>query len=263
MTTVADSTAPRVPARLLRGATLLAVAATLLSAIDHAVVALATLVPEAGDWSARLKAIDGMHLVWSIVHVCAAVLALPLGYLLVSLAYPLPRLGALATQNPAAAVQATAHVLGAAAVSTACFGGTDASSFVISAAYAGICWLVLVLICAAHRRITRFRDHEEIAGGNVAAALASAGLHLSVALMVAHSTVGSFEGWAASLVAFGKSLVWVLALYPFRQFVVARLVLDMTPAELDRQVAVDRDPWIGGVEGLGYIFAALVLSSAW
>ncbi len=263
MTTSANSIAQPVPARLLRGAMHLALAATVLSAVDHAVVSVVALVPDAGDWASRLKAIDGTHLAWASVQIVAAVLALPLGYLLVSLAYPLPRLSSLASSNPAAAIQGTAHIFGAAAVSTACFGGVDGQSFVIGAAYAGICWLALIVICATHRKVTGFRDQDEVAAGNIAAALASAGLHLSVALMVVGATEGTFDGWRPSLVAFGRSLVWVLALYPFRQFVVARLVLDMTPTELDRRVSVDRDPWIGGVEGLGYIFAALVLSSAW
>lgn len=255
----------RVPdsGRLFRGAMGLAVVATFIASVEHAVVALSERLPESGPLLERLKAVDGTHFLWAAVHVAGALLALPLGYLIVGFAYPSRGLGSQSGANAAASVQATAHVLGVAAVASACFGGVDAESFVVASVFAVLCWVALVAVCALHRTVTTYRDHDEVSGGNLAAALSSAGLHLGVALVVAASASGSFEGWDRALPGFLKSVAWVVALYPFRQVIVARVVLGMTPADLDARIAHDRDVWCGGVEGLGYLFAALAVTASW
>jgi uncharacterized membrane protein YjfL (UPF0719 family) len=139
----------------------------------------------------------------------------------------------------------------------------DSESFIVASVFAVICWVALVAVCALHRIVTTYRDHDEVSGGNLAAALSSAGLHLGVALVVAASASGPFEGWDRALPGFLKSVAWVVALYPFRQWIVARVVLGMSPADLDARIAKDRDVWCGGVEGLGYLFAALAVTASW
>jgi uncharacterized membrane protein YjfL (UPF0719 family) len=108
------------------------------------------------------------------------------------------------------------------------FGGADAESFVVASVFAVLCWVALVGVCGLHRLVTTYRDHEEVAAGDLAAALSSAGLHLGVALVVAASASGPFEGWDRAVPGFLKSVAWVAALYPFRQWIVARVVLGMT-----------------------------------
>jgi uncharacterized membrane protein YjfL (UPF0719 family) len=197
------------------------------------------------------------------LHMLAALLALPLGYLVLSWAYPLRGLLRQARGNTAAAIQASAHLLGATAVATASWGGCDAASLGVSAAFCGLGWLAVVLICAGYRGLTRYRDHEEIAAGNTATALAAAGLHLAVALVVAHAIQGQFIAWRPALIGFAVALLWALALWPLRQVVLARVILGVSPHALDEAVAADRDHLLGAVEGLFYVLSVLCLASGW
>lgn len=111
--------------------------------------------------------------------------------------------------------------------------------------------------------VTPYHDHEEIAAGNTAAALASAGLHLAVAVVVGHAIQGQFLGWRPSLLAFAAALGWALALYPLRQVVLARLILRMSPKQMDHAVSAGRDHALGAAEGVCYLLTALCLAAGW
>lgn len=249
--------------RLLIAIRGMAVLAVVMGVGRHSADGILVLIPETGDLSERLAVVPGTAWIFAALHLAAALASLALGYLLVSLAYPRRHLAREAHDNPAAAVQASAHLLGVTVIASVAWGGIDLASLGVSAAFCAIGWLVLILICAGHRAITRYRDHEEVADGNVAAALASAGLHLALALVVGLAMHGPFVGWQGSLTAFGLSMVWVLALYPLRQLLLARIILRLTPADLDHGIAQRHDPWLGAAEGLFYVLAALCLAAGW
>ena len=239
---------PRDPRPLLRGVGGLALLGTALTIGQH----LASLVPATPEaWA------------WGAAHLAGGLAALALGHRVLTRAYPLVDLAAQGATNPAAALQLTAHRLAAAAIAGACWGGIDGPSLLVSAVFTVLAWVSVALICAGHRAVTRYADHQEVANGNVAAALASAGLHLAVALVVMRALQGPFLGWAPSLAAYGLALAWVLILWPLRQIVVARLLLHGSPRDMDLAVAGRQDVWIGAVEALAYVVTALTVSSAW
>ncbi len=258
------ATAPHVvaPGRLFTAAWGLAVLVTVLGVGLHLGQSLLVTTPGSDPLGDRLVALPAKAWGFAGLHLLAALASLGVGYWLISIVYPRRHLGREAATNPAAAIQASAHLLGATAVAGVCWGGTDAHSLLVSAAFAGLGWAALILLCAGHRWLTHFADHEEIAAGNVAAALASAGLHLGVAVVVARAIQGQFTGWHDALTGFALACGWALALWPLRQLVIARLVLGMSPTAMDAAIATRQDPWIGTVEALGYVLSALVLSAA-
>ena len=133
----------------------------------------------------------------------------------------------------------------------------------MSAVFCLLGWAAIILICAGHRLVTRYRDHEEIAAGNTAAAIAAGGLHLAVAIVVGHAIQGQFLGWSQSLGGFAVALAWVLALYPLRQIVLARAILRSTPQAMDRAIATRRDHFLGAAEATCYVVTALYVSAGW
>lgn len=249
--------------RLIRALGGLALLATVVGVGRHLVEALIGLTPETGTFADQLAAIPPQAWMFAGFHLVLAVLSLGVGYLLISCAYPRRGLARMAASNPAAAIQACAHLLGAGVIATVSWGGCDAQSLLISATFCALGWLALIVIGAAHRLVTQYHDHEEIAAGNSAAALASAGLHLAIALVVGHAITGDFLSWRASLTSFAVALAWALALYPLRQLVLARIILRMTPREMDAAIMLRRDHGLGAAEGLCYVISALILAPGW
>jgi uncharacterized membrane protein YjfL (UPF0719 family) len=236
---------------------------TIIGIGRHDADALASFSTDSLPLWDRLSAVPGEAWLAATGHLLAGIASLVMGYLVVSLAYPRRHLAREAHINPAAALQASAHLLGAAVIATVSWGGADGTSLVVSGVFCVLGWISLAAVCAIHRAITRYADHEEIAHGNVASALASAGLHLAVALVVGHAIQGQFNGWASSLAGFGRALVWVVALYPLRQIVLARFILRMSPAEMDAAVSTQHDTWLGAAEGIFYVLSAICLSAGW
>ena len=237
--------------RLLPAARGLALLAVALAAGQHASAALLA----AGGFDAPLLA-----WVWAASHLLCALLSVPLGARLLSLAYPLR--GLEQAPNDAAVIQAVAHRLAAAAVAAAAWGGADAGSLGVAAVFWALGITAVALIAAGHRLVTRYRDHEEIAAGNAAAALASAGLHLAISIVVSRAILGQFTSWSESLTGFAIALVWVLGLWPLRQLVLARAILGLAPKAMDSAVAAERHLGIAAAEALCYVVAALGLT-AW
>lgn len=240
--------APSALDRLLPAARGLALLAVALAVGQHVAAAL-------GDG----RAIAAWS--WGAAHLVLALLSVPLGARLLNLAYPLRGLED-AAGNDAAVLQAVAHRLAAAAIAAAAWGGADAGSLGVSAAFWGLGVAAVALIAAGHRLLTRYRDHEEVAAGNAAAALASAGLHLAISIVVSRAILGQFTSWSESLTGFAIALAWVLALWPLRQLVLARAILGMPPRAMDAAVAGGRDLGIAAAEALCYVVAALGLT-AW
>lgn len=243
-----SDTAQSALVRLLPAARGLALLAVALAVGQHISAALGGSAPIAA-WA------------WGAGHLALALASVPVGARLLNRAYPLQGLEA-ASGNDAAVLQAVAHRLAAAAIAAAAWGGADPGSLGISAAFWGLGIVAVALIAAGHRLITRYRDHEEIAAGNAAAALASAGLHLAISVVVSRAILGQFTSWSESLTGFAIALAWVLALWPLRQLVLARAILGMPPRAMDAAVAGGRDLGLAAAEALCYVVAALGLT-AW
>lgn len=244
--------APSVLGRLLpatRGLALLGVALAVGQHDAAALIAAGGLEAPATAWA------------WAGGHLALALASVPVGAHLLHLAYPLRGLEA-AVGNDAAVLQAVAHRLAAAAVAAAAWGGTDAAAVGVSAVFWVLGVAAVALIAAGHRLVTRYRDHEEIAAGNCAAALASAGLHLAIAVVVSRAILGQFTGWGEALSGFAVALAWVLALWPLRQLVLARGILGLAPRAMDAAVAAERNLGVAAAEALCYLIAALGLT-AW
>lgn len=237
--------------RLLPAVRAIAPLATAIAVIQHGVVAvLASGSGGAAPW------------LWAALHLAAALAAAVVGARLLDLAYPLRGLAGLAAGNDAAALQAVAHRLAAAAVAAAAWGGADAASLAPAAAFWAAALLAVALLAALHRAVTRYADHEELAAGNTAAAIASAGLHLALAIVAAHAVIGDFAGWGPGFAAFGAALAWALLLWPLRQLVLARVIAGGGPRQLDLAIAGERDHGAAGAEALAYITVALGVA-AW
>ncbi|MBA2480728.1 MAG: DUF350 domain-containing protein [Planctomycetes bacterium] len=241
----------------------LALLATVCGVGRHLAESLAALMPGHGTTAVRLAAVPASAWLFAVAHLVAAVASLAVGYLVISLAYPRRFLEREARANPAAAIQASAHLLGAAVIAIVSWGGCDAPSLVVSLVFCVLGWVAVIVIGAAHRLVTRYRDHEEIAAGNTAAALAAAGLHLAVALVVGHAIQGQFAGWGQAFSGFAAALVVVFGLYPLRQVVLARLILRMSPSAMDAAVAGQRDHYLGAAEAACYVLTALCLTAGW
>jgi uncharacterized membrane protein YjfL (UPF0719 family) len=122
----------------------------------------------------------------------------------------------------------------------------------------------LHLFLVLFRWMTLYAEDEEIIGENVAAALSYAGAMLAIAIIVGHAAEGDFEGWSASLQAYGLALLSALVLYPVRQLVVQTLLLRQPFAlrggGLDRLVAQERNVGVSAVEAVSYLAAAFLLT---
>ncbi|GDY13217.1 hypothetical protein LBMAG53_20950 [Planctomycetota bacterium] len=246
----ADDAVP-VPQRLLVAVAGLALLMVIAAVSRHGLDALISSGDDVGCWSCV------------VLHVLCATIALYAGYRVIAAAFPLAGLIRRSADNGAAAIQASAHLLGAGFVAAASWGGATWSSLGVSAAFWALGITAIIAIAAGHRLLTRYADHEEIADGNIASALASAGLHLAVALVVGLAITGPFTTWFDSLGHFGCALLWAVALWPIRQVVLARLILGLTPRQLDAAIAQRRDPWLGAAEAVCYVGSAICLAAGW
>ena len=85
--------------------------------------------------------------------------------------------------------------------------------------------LALLGITYAFRWLTSYDDVQEIAAGNVAAALALSGLLIAVGLIVRWAVTGAYTGFFSSLRGFLLALLLALIFYPVRQVLVQWLLL--------------------------------------
>jgi uncharacterized membrane protein YjfL (UPF0719 family) len=124
--------------------------------------------------------------------------------------------------------------------------------------------LALLGITYAFRWLTGYDDVQEIAAGNVAAALALAGLLIAVGVVVGHAASGEFTGLLNSLGGFLLALVAVVAFYPVRQLVVQSLILGgplrWRGTLIDREIAQDKNIAAGLLEAVAYLTTALFVT---
>lgn len=123
----------------------------------------------------------------------------------------------------------------------------------------------LILLTQLFRFLTGFDDARMINEGNVAAALGSAGLIISIGMIVGYAVSGTFTGYAEGFRSFGLMLLVVLFLYPVRQIIVQSVLLggglSLRNGRLDAEIAVDRNVGAGLLEAVGYLATSLVVTS--
>jgi uncharacterized membrane protein YjfL (UPF0719 family) len=124
--------------------------------------------------------------------------------------------------------------------------------------------LALLGLTYAFRQLTGYDDVQQIAGGNVAAALALAGLLIAIGVIVGHAAAGVFISLGASLVSFLLALLWVGVFYPVRQLVVQCLILGgpvhWQGTLLDHEIAADKNMAAGLLEATAYLSTALFIT---
>ena len=124
--------------------------------------------------------------------------------------------------------------------------------------------LALLGLTYAFRRLTGYDDVQQIASGNVAAALALAGLLIAIGVIVGHAAAGVFVSLGASLLSFLLALLGVVVFYPVRQLVVQCLILG-GPVRwggtlLDHEIAADKNIAAGLLEATAYLSTALFIT---
>jgi uncharacterized membrane protein YjfL (UPF0719 family) len=124
--------------------------------------------------------------------------------------------------------------------------------------------LALLGITYVFRWLTEYNDVQEIAAGNVAAALALAGLLIAVGVVVGRAASGTFTGFLSSFGSFVMAVLGVVVFYPVRQLVVQSLILG-GPVRwhgtlLDSEIARDGNIAAGLLEAVGYLTTALFVT---
>ncbi|MGZ6126258.1 MAG: DUF350 domain-containing protein [Myxococcales bacterium] len=209
------------------------------------------------DWKADL--------LWTVVFGGSAlVLLAAVGFLGVRVLLKSRLPAEIRRGNMAAGVAAGAHRAATGSILGSCFYGDDVMTLGVSVVFFLIAQLTLHAFVILFRALTLYADDEEVMGENVAAAVSYAGAVLALAIVVGHAAEGEFEGWGASLRAYGSALASAIVLYPVRQFVVQTLILrqrfSLRGGALDRLVAQDRNVGVSAVEAVSYVSAAVLLS---
>jgi uncharacterized membrane protein YjfL (UPF0719 family) len=124
--------------------------------------------------------------------------------------------------------------------------------------------LALLGMTHVFRWLTAYDDVQQIASGNVAAALALSGLLIAMGVIVNQAVAGVFVGLGASLVSFLLALLVVVVFYPVRQLVVQCLILGgpvrWRGTLLDHEIATDKNVAAGLLEATAYLATALFIT---
>jgi uncharacterized membrane protein YjfL (UPF0719 family) len=170
----------------------------------------------------------------------------------------------LASRNVAAAIV----VAGVYIATSLTYSGTlsgEGGSFWILLLFFLLGQLALLGITYAFRWLTSYDDVQEIAAGNLAAALALTGLLIAVGLIVRWAVAGNYTGFFHSLRSFLLALLLALVLYPVRQVLVQWLLLGgamhWRNSLLDSEIAHDKNVAAGLLEATAYVTAALFITS--
>lgn len=124
--------------------------------------------------------------------------------------------------------------------------------------------IALIAIARIYRLLTNYNDTQELIGGNIAAAISSAGVMIGIGIAVGSGLRGDFIDYQTSFIGFGKSLLVVLAFYPIRQFLVQGILLGGSFApyggRLDEEVSKDRNIGVAVIEAISYIATAILVT---
>lgn len=125
--------------------------------------------------------------------------------------------------------------------------------------------LALLGITYAFRWLTSYDDVQEIAAGNIAAALALTGLLIAVGLIVRRAVSGEYSGFLPSLGGFLLALLLALVFYPVRQVLVQWILLGgpmhWHASLLDSEIARDKNVAVGLLEATAYVTSALFITN--
>ena len=125
--------------------------------------------------------------------------------------------------------------------------------------------VALLGITYAFRWLTSYDDVQEIAAGNIAAALALSGLLIAVGLIVRWAVAGEYTSFFHSLGSFLLALLWALVFYPVRQVLVQWILLGgpmhWRHSLVDSEIAQDKNIAVGLLEATAYVTSALFLTN--
>lgn len=165
--------------------------------------------------------------------------------------------------NIAAGIVLASSYISTALILAGVISGEDSpnGSFVTSIVFLIIGLATLIIFTSLFRVLTSYKDSEQIMNGNIAAALSYAGLMIAISLVIRDSTMGTFVDYSTSLIAYAKSLLLVLFLYPFRQFILQGIILgggfSFYGGRLDKEIAQDRNLNVGLIEGITYVSVSI------
>jgi uncharacterized membrane protein YjfL (UPF0719 family) len=164
--------------------------------------------------------------------------------------------------NLAAAVAAGADQVALALIASRAVAGDTLVELPAALAFGLLAQVTWAIFIALFRAVTAYRDDQEIAGENHAAAISYAGAALALGAIIARAVDGPFLGWGRSLGAYGTALLLAAALYPIRQLVVEGLLLGSRPrwrgGELDRAIGQRRSVGVAAVEAAAYLATAML-----
>lgn len=124
--------------------------------------------------------------------------------------------------------------------------------------------VALLVLAYLFRLLTDYNDAQEILQGNLAAALALAGLLIAIGIVVSWAVAGDYTGLGSSLGGFGIGLLDIIAFYLVRQGVVECIILGgplrWRGSLLDREIAQDKNVAAGLLEATAYIATALFVT---
>lgn len=165
--------------------------------------------------------------------------------------------------NPSAGIVAAGgHVAVALVIAGALSGDSTGGDPGVAGVFLALGLVALWGITYLYRFITKYNDSQEITHGNVAAGLSYAGMMIAIGMIVGRALNGDFTDYATSISLCGKALLFVLVLYPVRQFIVQGILLGggftLYGGKLDREISRDQNTGAGAVEAAAYIAAAVV-----
>jgi uncharacterized membrane protein YjfL (UPF0719 family) len=170
----------------------------------------------------------------------------------------------LAARNVAAAVVVAGVYIATGLTYSGTLSGTG-GGFWIMLLFFLLGQLALLGITYAFRWLTSYDDVQEIAAGNIAAALALMGLLIAVGLIVRRAVSGDYTGFFHSLGSFLLALLLALVFYPVRQVLVQWILLGgpmhWHHSLLDSEIAQDKNVAVGLLEATAYVTSALFLTN--
>jgi uncharacterized membrane protein YjfL (UPF0719 family) len=170
----------------------------------------------------------------------------------------------VARGNAAAGFAAGGHMLASAIVTSRSLVGSELHAVGLSLIFFAVGQATLLVFVTLFRALTTYDDAEQIHGENLAAALSYSGVAVAVAIVVARALEGDFEGWRASLQAYGGVLLSLLAFWPVRQLfvqtVLMRTRLVVRGGALDAAIVQRRSTGLAALEAATYVATAIVIA---
>lgn len=206
----------------------------------------------------------GKDILWTAIYgVAALVVVVVSGHLGTKVLLESALAPEIERGNAAAGLAAGAHYAATGLLTSRALSSADLPGLGISLAFFLLAQTTLHVLVIAFRALTSYDDSAEIRSGNPAAAISYAGITLGVGILVSHAVDGPFEGWAVSLLAYGKALLGGLAFWPVRQLLVQGLLLRLgfrpIGGGLDKAIGERRNVGAAALEAVCYVATALAI----